>query len=589
MLKMPLKVLIVTAALLLLGYLFFIGYSLFSFAPESVDFSFRRVWIGDNALLLLCRKFLTLHTTAVLMAFSLFFKPPRPGEGSEPFYKMVRLSLVLFLFMAGVGFLLQELVSPNAAARQLDRVQKTTLAREYRANAEKYEKEGRYALALEALRKTIALIPGEQRNLKDRMDTLSNRISDAPEKGDGEEPFLSLQGLSARQLLLQAQEFEDQEDLFSAYYYSDLSFRVDPTLGEARAMASRIWDKLGRLVPEREDRERYELFNLKQKGTELLSRGKPVEAYYTFIEARDYLVEQDLPEDKDITTYLSLSRREALQMAFFASDTEAAQVNPGYENLMFLNTERNRPEKAPVREYIAFHRIIPDLPEKGNWMAEGVAITGISAEGVVYEITAPFGKILPSPEGTSDMSLPLQGRLILNGINPDTRGEILFPARIRKGTPPEYLEGVLPLSLTSSQLRGLAMDSRGPETQNFFILWQNRKTLPAMNISPASLDREILTRILYPFTFFIAAILAATIGWRHRQRNGRPVAATILLLAALPFLMKLMEDIYLTIQTSFLGFTLYSMGFTVARIVSLVIQAVLFTLIFIFLAFQHNR
>jgi len=587
--KMPLKVLIITAVLFLLGYLSFLGYSIFTFAPERVDFFFRRGWVGDNALLLFCRNFLTLHTTGVLLAFSLFFKTSRSGDGPEPFYKMVRLSLVLFLFMAGTGFTLQELAAPGAEARQIDRAQKTTLARQYQADATELERQGRYAQALDALRKTIALIPGEQRNLKDRMDTLSNRISDIPEDQGGDEPFLSLQGLSARQLLLQAQVFEDEGDLFSAYYYSDLSFRVDPALGEARAMASRIWDKLGRLVPEREDQVRWELFNLKKRGTELLSRGKPVDAYYTFLEARDYLVQRDLPEDKDISTYLSLSRMEVLQMAFFPADTEAAQVTPGYENLLFLNTERTRPEKAPVREYIAFRRLIPDQPEKGSWMAEGVAVTGISAEGVVYEITAPFGKILPSPEGTGDSSFSLQGRLILNGINPESRGEILHPAQIKTGSPPEFLEGVLPLSLTSYQLRSLAMDSRGPETQSFYILWQNRKTLPPMGISPASLDREILTRILYPFTLFIAAILAATVGWRHRQRNGRPVAATVLLLAALPFLMRLMEDIYFTIQTSFLGFTLYSMGFTAALIVSLILQAVLFTLSFIFLAFQHNR
>jgi hypothetical protein len=307
------------------------------------------------------------------------------------------------------------------------------------------------------------------------------------------------------------------------------------------------------------------------------------------MEARDYLDQRGLPEDRDISTYLSLSRGAVLQMAFFTSDTEAAQVTPGFENLLFLNTERNRPEKAPVREYIAFRRLIPDQPEKGSWMAEGVAVTGISAEGVVYEITAPFGKILPSPGGPGDASLPIQGRLILNGINPRSRGEILYPAQIRTGSPPEYLEGVLPLDITTDQLRSLAMNSRGPETQSFFILWQNRKALPIMDISPASLDREILTRILYPFTLFIAAILAATVGWRHRQRNGRPVAATVLLLGALPFLMRLMEDIYTTIQTSFLGFTLYSMGFTAALVVSLILQAVLFTLSFIFLAFQHNR
>ncbi len=589
MLKMPLKVLVVTALLFLAGYLFFLGYSVFSFAPEGVDFFFRRGWIGDNALLLFCRNFLILHTTGVLLAFSLFFRPPRPADNPEPFYKMVRLSLVLFLFMAGAGFLLQEFAAPGAEARQLDRTQKTTMARQYQADAADFEKAGRYTQALEALRKTIALIPGEQRNLKDRMDTLSNRISDSSVDGEEDKPFLTLQGLSARQLLLQAQEFEDQDDLFSAYYYSDLSFRVDPTLGEARAMASRIWDKLSRLVPEKEDRVRWELFDLKKRGTELLSRGKPVEAYYTFLEARDYLVQRDLPEDRDISTYLSLSRREALRMAYFSSDIEAAQITPGYENVMFLNTQRDRPEKTPVREYVAFRRLIPDLPETGNWMAQGVAVVGLSSEGVVYEITAPFGKLLPSMEGSSETSVSLQGRLILNGIDPENQGELLYPAQIRKGTPAEYLEGVLPLSLSSDQLRGLAMDSRGPETQNFFILWQNRRALPLMGISSASLDREILTRILYPFTFFIAAILAATVGWRHRQRNGRPVAATILLIAALPFLMRLMEEIYFTVQTTFLGFTLYSMGFTAALIVSLIIQAVLFTLSFIYLAFQHNR
>lgn len=263
--RMPLRVLIVSVIVFLLGYLTLMGYSVVAFAPEEVDFFFRRGWIADNTLILFSRSFLVLHGTAVLLTFSLFFRPRQQESQPEPFYKMVRFSLILFLVMTGIGFLLQEMAIPRAEDRQAGRIQKTGLAREYKEEANREERAGQFSQALEALKRTAALIPGEAQNLQDRMETLTNRMANGAPAAVPRNNGDIMGNMSPRELLIQAQRFEDREDLFSAYYYSSLAYRIDPSLGDARAMASRIWSRLGTLTPHREDRERREIFDRKKR------------------------------------------------------------------------------------------------------------------------------------------------------------------------------------------------------------------------------------------------------------------------------------------------------------------------------------
>ena len=587
--RLPLKVLIAAAIVFLLGYIIILGYSVSTFASESVDSFFSRGWIADNTLILFCRAFLALHATALMLSFSLLFRP-RGEESSRPFFKLVRSSLFIFLIMTGVGFFLQEVVAPQAENRQFLRRRKTALAREYREEADREEEAGRYAQALEALKRTIALIPGEREVLKDRIETLVNRLAENPPAHPVMDQEGPLEDMSARELLLQAQRFEDGEDLFSAYYYSSLALRIDPDLGEARAMASRIWTLLGTLVPDREDRERREIFDRKRKGTELLSEGRSIEAYYTFLDAQNYLALQNLPADPDIDTYLSLSRRETMKLAFFLSDTEELMVSPGYENIFFMNGEGNTPEGLPFREYIAFHRLVPNLPEKGSWMAEGVAIQGISSRGEEYGITASFAKILPDIGGSDGRgSSRYQGRLILRGLDSQNKGKPLYTPAVKGKDPPELLEGIMPFALNSAELQGLARETRGYLSQDILTLWQNRKIFPSLGVSTSSLDREIFKRLLYPFTFFIAALLSVTVGWRHRQRRGHFSAAMIILIPVLPLLLSLLEQIYGALAAAFTGFFLFSLGFGAAMIFTLLLQGILFLLSFLFLASQSSR
>ena len=586
--RLPLKILIVSAAVFLLGYLVLLGYSRWVFAPEYVDTFFSSGWIADNGLILFCRAFLVLHSTALLLTFSLLFRPKKQNS-SEPFSKIVGSSLILFLIMAGIGFLLQEFAIPRAENRQSLRRQKTALAREYKEEADREERAGRYTQALEALKRTIALIPGELKVLKDRMETLDNRLAEAPpaQVSPGEERIL--EDMSPRELLLQAQRFEDGEDLFSAYYYSSLAHRIDPAMGEAQAMASRLWTLIGTLGPDRGDRERREIFDRKKKGTELLSKGKAVEAYYLFLDAQNYLFARNLSPDPDLDTYLSLSRREALKLVFFLSATEKVRVSPGYENIFFLHREKEIPERLPIREYIAFRRLVPDLPEKGSWMAEGVALMGISSQGEEYKITAPFGKILPSSDSPDGGESHFRGRLILRGLDSQNKGETLYTPDLEGTNPPELLEGIMPFILKPVELQSLTQESLGYRSQDLFSLWQNREVLPSLGNSSSDLDREIFKRLLYPFTFFIAALLSVTIGWRHRHRKGHLSAVAVILIPALPFLLSLLEQIYGALVATLTGFLLFSMGFVTAMILTLLLQGILFLLSFLFLASQLSQ
>jgi len=579
--KMPLKVLIISTITMLLGYLALLGYSITAFAPESVDIFFRRNWITNYSLILFSRSFLSLHTAAVVIAFSLFFKPAREQGKPEPFYKLVRFTLIIFLVNTGVFFLLQEMAIPRANNRLIAMEQKTQLAREYKDEAKDWESRGEYAQALDAIERTIVLIPAEYEYQKESMERLSNLISEDSDSYLMESREEMLKDLSPRELLIQAQMFEDQEDLFSAYYYSSLAYRIDPNLGDARAMASRIWDKLTQVTPDKDDIIRRQIFDLKKQGTELLTEGRPVEAYYIFLKAKDFLEDQERPHDVDIETYLSLSRQETMNMAYFLPAAEKTMITPGYDSVFFLNTERQRSEKNPVKEYMAFKRLIADLPQRGSWMAEGVSIIGIAAEGVVYEISAPFAKITPAQRSGP-------GRIILQGLDPLSERETIYTPMVHKGDPPEYLEGVMPFLLTQDQLKDLSYSSRDIEAQDFFTIWQNRKHLPELGISASYLDREILNRLVHPFTFFIAAILAAAIGWRHRRPGKMPYTAAVILIPALPFIINIVEGIYLVGMTSITGFILMTLGLGMAITITLVVQGLLFILSFIFLAAQNS-
>ncbi len=578
--KMTLRLLWVSAVINALAFLFFIVVSFNQFSQQLFELSFRGAWSVDNSLISLSAYFLALQCSAILICYSLFYRPTLNHNSSSvgPFYKLVMYSLILFLISALIGFLLQELAVPGAWSRQYERMEETRISRDIYMMADKAEKEGDPEGALELYKRLSFLQPENRDALIIKQGALEQQITDDDGYSDGLEKSVSLLNKAPAELLSEARSYEINEDFFSAYYYSSLAFQIDNQFFDAREFASKMWDKIESNGPMREEMERTYVFNRKKEGTTLLSSGRSVDAFYLFLSLKTYIEENALPEDSDVDTYLELSRQACLEVSYFHEDTVMTISSPGYHDIFFRN--RDEVNNRNHTEIIMFGKAVPHLPSWGMWMVQDIRVLRYNNDELTYSLTAPFGKITLAAESS-------RGKLILHGISNIAR-EDNYHAEYTGGEERLELDDVVPIYIDSKQLEALAEEKLGYVMTNLMWLWESRGLLEEAGFGSEPIHQKILEKVLYPFSFIIFCLLSVTFGWRLRQRSGPPAVATFLIFPFLPLLIHGIHELYMAANVSLLSFVQTMGGFVPSFIFLLILQAILLFFSFILLAGQRS-
>ncbi|MBI9103171.1 MAG: hypothetical protein JEY99_12210 [Spirochaetales bacterium] len=581
MARMTIRVLWVALTLCGLAFLFFLTLSFNQFSSQMFEISYRGRWAFDNSIIKLIKYFPALMGSAILICYSLFYKPAlNDSEGETlPFYRLVMYSLILFLISTLAGFLLNEVIDPGAEARQYRRMEETIISREIRQLAEEAEKNGDPRTALEFYKRLSTLQPEETESLEIKQESLEQQLARTGAGGESTETFMRMVDKSPQELLNEARGYEIEEDYFSAYYYSSLAYQIDNQYPDARQFAARMWSKIESTAPMREELERSYIFNKKKEGTAHLSAGRGMDAYYLFLTLREYLSENEIAPDPDINKYLETARQLCLESSYFTEDTYTALTSPGYRNLVFRN--RDTVNGREHTEIVSFGRAISHIPSRGMWMVKDVQVIRYNQTGIQYKFTAPFGKII---FGSADGS---RGRLIMHGINPRDK-EANFHVTYLEGSSRLELENILPLYIGSRELEALAEESLDYTMTNLLWLWEGRGVLDEAGFPSGKIHLKILEKILYPFSFIILCLISVTFGWRMRQRSGGPIPATFLLFPFLPSLVFSLFELYTAANVSLLSFIRDLGGFIPAFTILLVIQAIILTFSFILMAGQRS-
>lgn len=576
-------------ALMAVAVVAMLCYSLFSFSSEKVDLFFRWGWIWDNTAILFAYSSIALHTTAVLLVFSAYSDHDSTRSPSGKLHNLLGLLLVAFLVNTGVAFIISEAVVPGSVVRQENRVAKTRMEREYRQEAKRLEQMEDYQGALDALSRTVTLIPGRREEVKSKLDELMDIISRQDDRQGVEARVIQTENKSPKELLRLAREFEEGGDLFSAYYYGHLAYRIDPDQEEARTFSSAVWEKLKEHTNEGNSARETSLFRLKQRGATQLSQGDPLAAYFSFIAAREMAHSLFGDQDPDVEAYIARCRQEALSLVFFPSDVEMIKSYPGYYDLMFQNNQYTTDNEGVITEYVGLKKLIPDSPQPGQWMAEGIAVIGIANNEILYELTAELGKILPGigPTDLEDEHLP-SGRILLKGMAPERSRTPIYAPMIHRGKPINLLEGILPTSLTSLQLRSIVSDSSQGNSSSLFALWRSRRVLPTLGISTYTTELEILRRLLNPFSLILFATIAISVGWKNRQHRKQGRFKTCIAAVVLPFAINSIWVLWAEIVHLATRMTLVTFGFTVSMILLLVSQGLLYLFVLILTSVNLN-
>lgn len=565
-------------SILFLFYLFAFGvfffYSIFAFPGYLATFQWPFVW--TNSFLLFMRYCIPVTVAAVAVAYSLLptAETVRMRASRQPFARLVSSHLTTFIALTVLYTVLVLGLYP-LALRNMERFDSLTLeARTFLGKAEAALTEEdpdtallnyqRYLAIDHDNRKVMELVSDLQMEMianrpesqpEDREDLDSMRIKDLAE---GKEPY---------ELLEMAEIYYEREDYFSAHYYADLAYQLDPNRRDARRLAARAQEMIASKDLSSLEMEEKRLYERKREGYEHFTNEEYFKAYRVFRE-----LQEGYPRDPDVISYLSKSEEQLSRDTFFLDEAEQIDTLPGSRELLFVNYR-----EGDEREIVFIGKL---AGIEAGVFGKDVEVLRFSAQGLLYHYYAPYGKLR-------------DGILNLHGVDRLTAERETLPrylsgaTRLRRERLP-YMLSVEPTLELLPTLKGGKAASASAESLGFFALWQARRQIGSYGYLESYISGEILRRLLLPFSFLVLCLLSVAIGWRFQARLlGRPHWVLFVFMPLFPIVAILLTALYLHAQRILLGFALLRLGFSISLVVFLVLQGLLLLFTMIILAGQR--
>jgi tetratricopeptide (TPR) repeat protein len=574
--------------LLAFGVLFF--YSIFAFPDYLGAFQWPFVW--TNSFLLFMRYCIPLTVSAVAVAYSLLptAEPVRMRARRQPFSSLVTSHLTTFIALAVVYTILIVGLYP-LAARNMERFDILTQeAHTFLEKAETALAEEDRQTALLNYQRYLAIDDNNRAIMELVSDLQMELIADRPRPQPEEEQGLDAmrindlaEGKEPYELLEIAEGFYEREDYFSAHYYADLAYKLNPNRRDAQRLAARAREMIASKDLSKLEEEEKLLFERKREGYEYFINGQFYQAYRVFRE-----LQGRYPQDADVISYLKKSEERLSEQSFFLEEAEQIDTLPGVTELLFLNNDQD-----DEREIVYIGKLA--IVDTGIFCKD-IEVLRFGDQGLLYHYYAPYAKF-------RDGMLNLHGVARLSGDRSAVgRGTGQTSAESRE-TVPRYLSGasrlrgerlpyILALKPTLAQLptlRGGSTVSATKASLGFFSLWQARRQIGSFGYLESAVSAEILRRMLLPFSFLILCLFSAALGWRFQASfRSRPHWILLIFMPLFPIAAVPLVGLYMYAQRILMDFVLLRLGFSITLIVFLVLQGLLLFLAMIILAGQRT-
>jgi hypothetical protein len=564
--------------LLAFGVFFF--YSIFTFPGYLPTFQWPFVW--TSSFLLFMRYCIPVTVAAVAVAYSLLptAETVRMRAGRQPFARLVSSHLTSFIALTVVYTALVLGLHP-LAVRNMERFDSLTLeARVFKEKAEAALAEEDRDTALANYQRYLAIDNDNRRIMKLvsdlQMEMIADRSEPPREVRQDLEPMRIkdlAEGRESYELLEMAQSYYEREDYFSAHYYANLAYQIDPNSRDARRLAAKAREMIASKDLSKLDVEEMRLYERKREGYEYFINGEYLKAYHVFRELQDIY-----PQDADVISYLNKSEERLSRETFFLDEAEQIDTLPGATELLFVNYR-----EEDEREIVFIGKL---AGIDAGIFCKDIEVLRFSAQGLLYHYYAPYGKLR-------------DGTLNLHGVDRIAGDREAIP----REAVPRYLSGAtrlrrerLPYMLSVEPnleqlptLKGGKAASASAESLGFFTLWQARRQIASYGYPESSISAEILRRLLLPFSFLVLCLLSVAVGWRFQARFfARLHWILFVFMPLFPIVAISLTGLYLHAQKILLAFVLLRLGFSISLIVFLVLQGLLLLISMIILAGQRT-
>ena len=566
---------------LVVGFLFFLGHTLF-FGSEGVLLpQFRNEWVIRQAVLGLIDNLVPLVVAALLITYSIIINPESVASEAtvvtSPFENirgpLIILTVLAMGYTAVLGLVADRV---EAGAGRLTALSESALT--YRDEATDALRRGEIEQALRFLRlyqsiagrraEAVVAEGGQPATVSQLIAEVEARDPEFPQEASEEPVMREDTPLTAEKNALRAQEFLLAGNYVNAHYYARRALELRPGWQkplEIMNLARQNLDRPGEEVVETAERE---LFEVKRAGLEAwqeaevedgyraLNRGKVVEAFFIF---RGLM--QRVPEDRDVQFYYVEARRALRNQALTLAEMTTNRGLPAAENILYAG----RWEGA--RGLVKIGSLVPRNTAAFAYDVEFMRFDDTG--GVLEHLRADAGKLI---DGT------LYFRLI--DEEPE-EAEILTTAEWLVGDPPPG-EPLLIVDHTAQALMLFSASADGSPTRGIAGQIRMLDQGPDAGYKSRPVAADLALSFTQPFALIVLSIGAIGFGWSHRSRYlRRPFALLLPGVILAPFVVKVVYEIYLEAHRSIVLLVLRSLEFSTTLLVLAVVElALLFGAIF---------
>ncbi len=534
-----------------------------------------------------------IHCAGLLIAYSLLLSSGtrRMETGKVDFRSVVSPAVVLLVVLT-LAYTLAVIWWKPAIENDIHtNVTKTVIARNFfdKAKSAFFGKEYtnaarfvRYSLSIEpAWNEALAL----ERQVRKNIISVEEPVKDTNNAtGDRERENAALyrdlsEGQTIDQIMEKARYYVSIGNYYSSYYWATLAQRLDPGRSDAKTVAVESINRITANELNAEEQATRDFYRRKHDGYTALLNRDYLTAYYIFNDLR-----KRYPDDKDVAEYLAKSTRVVNALSFFTDEVENIEAFPGYGNILFLNKETDS-----YREFVLIGRMIE--VQEGTYFKDVEAIK-ISKSGIVLShLKARYGKythasVIREASGVANIG-DSDTFINFNCIDRDNASVRILPVYLRREEGNQVLANYLNIIPPLADLRYYRIldDVASGASWTELLSLKLDATYEKRGYPSFGIESELIVRSIYPFAFLVFSVLSIAIGWVYRSRyTTRPPVLSYFFIPVFPFILAIFVNLYIYMCTAISGLSLMIWGFTIALIVTCVIQSVVMIVSFLILA-----
>lgn len=405
------------------------------------------------------------------------------------------------------------------------------------------------------------------------METASGSLPLIPGRGI---PLDAAEAIQHAKTALQAKHY------FDAHWLATLAERLapenSPEATEASLVASQAWNAVGNLEPTEQESLQYRIFRRKREGYNALVSSDWIRSYYIFKE-----LESQVPDDPDVQKYLAMAEAGTRKMAFFADEIELS-VGEIHTDAVFSLPRTNTASYTIGRNILSIDSL--SLFRDFSY-GTGIKLLVLDESGnQIASMKTAYTKIVPFNLDSADEEGKIQKRTIfllkaLDREDETLRWDPTWTGSIDSDTTQLVLDISYEDFLLASRAR------RGVNTLGIPDLYNGARRMGSFGFAVRAFKAELLYRVGDPVAFLSLAVFMLIMGWRYRARQDARFISFPMLLV-LPFILSVAVNVFrLLIQIISLSLVLF-FSYTVAMILFMILNVLLFFSALVFLAGQRS-